>query len=391
MNTLPVNCATGTNNVKGKTTDSAASGTAIACGTKTFNSCLGLDSQNQKIQSVAVDAKKQGMKVGIISTVQANHATPAAFYAHVPKRYMFNTITSQMAQSGFDFFGSSGLLVSKSKKPFNPQAVLKKAGYTLANTRTAMQKLKPGKNCVFMKYQYWLERSKDKTSPDLAELTKTAIRLLDNSKGFFIMVEGGKIDHASHANDSGTMYRETIELDNAIKVGLEFYKKHPQHTLVVVTADHETGGLQLLNNKNPEVELLAKQINSSAVIARYLNTIKNAPDGWNKALALIQKYYGFSKLTQDELTKLRQAWELFSNPKLKNKFKGKILYGRYNPVIITAQQIRDARCGIKWTTFGHTSTPIRTSAIGCNSKLFMNACENSDIAKLIRQAMISGK
>ncbi len=195
MHTLPYQGVTRTVSANSLVTDSAASGTAIACGAKTKNGYLGLDAQGERLESGAVCAKRKGLKVGLLSTAPITHATPAAFYAHVTNREDTGAIAAQLQTTGFDVLQGDIPVAAK-----NPQA--------------------------------------------LAAATAQALATLENEKGFFLMVEGGQIDWACHDNEPHKMLQETLAFDAAVQVALD-YQKHNPDTLVIVTADHETGGLSL--------------------------------------------------------------------------------------------------------------------------------------------------
>ena len=135
----------------------------------------------------------------------------------------------------------------------------------------------------------------------LAQITESAISFLtkDRDKGFFLMVEGGKIDHACHGNDAATAFEEVIDMDNAVKVAYEFYKKHPKETLIVVTADHETGGMGLGTIKYElSLKSLASQKQSQDILSRYITNLrkdKNNKVSWEDIQSLLADKMGFWK------------------------------------------------------------------------------------------------
>lgn len=235
-------------------TDSSAGGTALATGVKTYNGAIGVDVNKNSIESIAEIAKKNGKKVGIVTSVSIDHATPASFYAHQEKRSMYYEIAKDLVKADFDFFGGSGFLKPNKEKAPNIYSVINKAGYTIIKGKKEYNEKRDLANKIVM-IQENINESKslsyaiDRKEGDLTlpEITKSAIDFLDkkSNDGFFLMVEGGKIDWANHANDGATMINEIIDFDNAIKIAFDFYKKHPKETLIVVTADHETGGLSL--------------------------------------------------------------------------------------------------------------------------------------------------
>jgi alkaline phosphatase len=242
-------------------TDSAAAGTALSTGNKTSPGIISMDKNaKKKFKSVATMAKEKGMKVGIITTVNMNDATPSVFYANQPSRKMSKEIAEDLLKSDFDLFAGGGLNKIKNLRDF-----LTKGGYTLIDNRKDFNKLircdlvdskvkeSDGKVKGSEKYylacpvrdgsqacRYSMDMGKNEIR--LSELTKKAIELLEGPEGFFMMVEGGKIDWAAHSNDARAVMEDVMAFDEAIKEALNFYKKHPQETAIIVVADHETGG-----------------------------------------------------------------------------------------------------------------------------------------------------
>ena len=258
LNALPHQATLRTCSTSSLVTDSAAAGTALACGVKTRNCAIGTDAAGKSVESCAEVAHRLGKKTGIVTTTTLNHATPACFYAHRPNRGQMHEIATDLPLSGFDFFAGGGLASHGDRKsPLwktrgDAYKCVAKAGYKIVSTREEFLALKPGCGKIFTHFtDDYLQLSIDaasaakRTEPTLAEMTTKAIELLDNDKGFFLMVEGGRIDWAGHANDAATNIRETLALDEAVKVALKFLDAHPGETLVTVTGDHETGGLSM--------------------------------------------------------------------------------------------------------------------------------------------------
>ncbi len=376
MNRLPVQGKTITLNSEKTITDSAAAGTAIACGVKTTNGKLGLDPAGKIVTSIAVIAKQKGMKIGIISTAPLNDATPAAFYAHVSARGNFKDIVSDMASSGFDFFGGGKLYLDKempSEADFEQK--LKAGGYAILNGRSGLKAATQAK-CYAQSPVYWVVDMKNPDIPTLAEYTLKASEILDNPNGFFIMVEGGRIDHASHGNDAGSMIQELFAFDNAVKNGMEFQQKHPDNTLIVVTADHETGGLMLAEDLQPQRAIILKQKASYGSILEDLRQIKDTEKNFELAFSLVKDSLGFDGFTPSEQADLKAAW----NGGTKDKYK---------TFLSLAFKIRDLHCGVKWSSGSHSATPITTAASGKGQELFAGNGENIAIFANLKQ-LISG-
>lgn len=383
MNTLPVKALVNTSNYRGGITDSAASGTAFACGEKTQNKVLGLDHKGNPIESVAEMAKKLGWKVGIISSVPLNHATPAAFYAHLPTRYMYDEIIKNLAVSNFNYFGGVSLMLKKKGK--EALKSLKNNNYIMISSSKKMPQLDSDKKYIIhSRMPYVIDRNEN-SGLHLADYTRLGIKHLytgkGKTKGFFMMVEGGKIDWSGHANDGGSLIHEVKAFDNAIKVALDFYKKHPKSTTIIVTADHETGGLHFSPNSIHCTQLL-QQKHSYAIMSGKLNKYKKEKLPFKKILSLLQKNYGIKKFSTEELKKLRKVWIILKGTKSKDKIT--ILYGAYKPLLLCMQRIFNKRCGLKWTSRGHTASLVPLDAIGVGSKVFTGYYENNQIAHKLK-------
>ena len=236
-------------------TCSSAAGTAIACGEKANNGTVGINKDSVNIESVAYALQKEGYKIGIMSTVPINHATPASFYAHNVNRSNYYEISGDIISSGFDFFGGAGFLDLKGKNgDLEPtDVVVERNGYTVCYGMEEFRHEATGKEKAVFCQASNRDESADNYVSDgvveadasMAEMLELALEFLGDEKPFFIMGEGGAIDWAAHDNRTMSMVENVLDLDGAIKVAYEFYKKHPKQTLIVVTADHETGGLTL--------------------------------------------------------------------------------------------------------------------------------------------------
>lgn len=240
-------------------TDSAAAGSALATGEKTSNETISMSSDSSReLKSIATVAKEKGFKVGITSTVGLNHATPAAFYAHNSDRHNYYEIALDICDSGFDLFAGGGLIDHDGTNGDRRSAfeIISESGYSIAEGMEEFLKIRDKGQKIFLIQEegdekeclpYAIDAEEDDLSH--ADLVKASIACLyeeeRSDKGFFIMSEGGKIDWACHANDAKSAVLEIMSMAEAVEVALEFYRQHPEETLIVVTADHETGGLAM--------------------------------------------------------------------------------------------------------------------------------------------------
>ena len=276
-------------------------------------------------------AKKAGKKVGVATSVSIDHATPASFYAHQERRQMYYEIATDLPKSGFDFFAGSGFLRPEQTIDGKPAPsiypMIDAAGYVIAHgideykakaaTTDKMILVQPEGATRVDCLPYAIDRKPGDLT--LKQITESAIDFLTKdkkSKGFFLMVEGGKIDWACHANDAGAAFEEVIDMDEAVKVAYEFYKKHPKETLIVISADHETGGFALGNSnywlylENFKSQKCSIEEFSKRVTDYRRDHQRDA--SWEGVKALLTENFGFFdkvKLTWAEERQLRDAYE----------------------------------------------------------------------------------
>lgn len=386
-------------------TDSSAAGTALSTGEKTYNGAIGLDDEKQQLTGVAEKAKKAGKKVGITTSVSIDHATPAAFYAHQPNRSMYYEIAMDIPASGFDFFAGGGFL--KPDKTYDKQdapgifPILENAGYTIAKGYNDYKAKANSANKIILIQEdgaapdcipYAIDRKPGDLT--LAQITESAISFLtkNNNKGFFLMVEGGKIDWSCHGNDAATTFREVIDMDDALKAAYEFYKNHPGETLIVVTADHETGGMTLGKGKyTMNLQALKYQKQSEAGLSKRITELRKQKDHkvtWEEIKELLGRTMGFWKelpISWEQEKVLRDSYEASFSSAV-NKRMEKSMYTESEPLAAKAKNVMSDIAGIGWTTSDHTAGYVPVYAIGAGSELFTGKMDNTDIPKRIAKA-----
>lgn len=240
-----------TRSANNRVTDSAAAGTALSTGTKTNNATLGLDTAGRPLVPMTVCAREQGMRTGLVVTCYLHHATPGAFYAHVPDRKETEAITRDMAASGIDLLFGGGRKALSDSLPEGGTRLdaFRAKGYRVVSQPEQLDTLS-GLPVVAAVADKHLPAAAER-GDYLPRATKKALELLsaDNDQGFFLMVEGSQIDMACHGHDAPRVLDEMRDFEQAIAVAMDFADTHPG-TLVVVTADHETGGLTLPSGKD---------------------------------------------------------------------------------------------------------------------------------------------
>ena len=225
-------------------TDSGAGGTAIACGVKTNNGAIGVDVNGKPVKSMLEYAAEKGLSTGIVVSCDATHATPASFIAHRANRNMEEEIALDYLETDFTvFIGGGRKRFEERSDNINLSEKLKAKGYQVTYTLDEAKKVKSGKLMGFVADKH--PAAYPKRGELLPEGVATALNILKrNDKGFFLMVEGSQIDWACHDNDQKALENEMLDFDRSIKVAFDFAAKNPG-TLVVITADHETGGVAL--------------------------------------------------------------------------------------------------------------------------------------------------
>jgi len=400
-------------------TGSAASATALACGQKTNIGMIGMTPDGRNVKTMAEMAKEKGMKVGIVSSVSIDHATPAAFYAHVPQRSMYYDISIALADSGFDFFGGGGLKDPANAKEnaadFKGDALeyLKASGYRIITSKADFLGLKKGDGRVLA----WnanlpdgkaLPYAMDMQAEDLtlSHFTRKAIEMLDNPTGFFLMVEGGKIDWACHANDAAASILNTLSFDAAVDVAAAFAEQHPEDTLIVVTGDHECGGLTL-GFAGTKYEsyfgiLRHQQVSFQKFSDEVLKKYKADCSGqckFDDMKPLITQYFGL-KFAGDgeedrmvlkgfEVDMLREAYfkSLLGEKVVAADPTTSLLYGGYEPLTVAITHLLNNKAGLGWTSYKHTGVPVTTSAMGKGAEIFNGYYDNTDVALKVMSIM----
>lgn len=384
-------------------TDSAAAGTCLATGKKTNNGMIGQTPDGEPAESVATRLKQEGWGIGIMTSVAIDHATPAPHYAHSAKRDDYYYIGTQLASSDFDFFGGAGF--HKPENTADPAApnlydLCLSQGYTLAGGyNDALQKVGTDK-LILVPAEYIADKTLkgeslpyaiDRTEDDLtlAQIVEVAIQQLETHDRFFMMAEGGKIDYACHGRDGATSILETIDFDNAIRLAYQFYLDHPDETLIVVTADHETGGMALGNDEYTlNLQALQYQQGSEWVLSDKLSALQQQEGKhlkWEQVKALLAENTGLYKqvpVTKDEDAELYAAYQ-----NIMRQYKTvKTLYKDINFLVDKTIEILNRNANVGWTSYNHTATAVPVFAIGQGAELFTGWHDNTEIAPLLFRA-----
>jgi alkaline phosphatase len=389
--------------------DSASTVTSIATGNKTCSGTLNMDTAfTKKYETIAEKLKKQmDYKIGIISTVNINHATPAGFYAHQSSRNNYYEIGLEMIKSNFDYFAGGALkkTTGNNNDQKNLYKIAEDAGYKVIKTQKEAQKFdeKDGRAIIIAEAL----ADSDSMSYDidakagewrLADYVEKGIKVLGKNEGFFMMIEGGKIDWACHANDAATSICDTVALDNAVEIAIEFYNDYPDETLILVTGDHETGGLSI-GFAGTEYDTYLRNIKNQKISyakfdSEYITKYKKNNTRFSKVLKDIEENFGlvtkYNKsfktdaklvLTDYEYDKLKRAYNMTMKGAAKLTQEEYVLYGKYEPLTVTITHILNNKSGIDFTSYCHTGIPVAVFAIGNGAELFEGYYDNTDIYK----------
>lgn len=391
--------------------DSASTATALSCGVKTHSGVLGLavDKMTQP-ESITEMLKADGKKIGIVSTVTINHATPAAFYAHIESRNEYYEIAMQMAQSGFDYFGGGSINkpTGDEKDKEDAYGILEEDGYTVVDTKEDIMALNSESGKVYavspvLQDSGAMPYSIDTQEGDLtlADFVTKGIDVLDNENGFFMMCESGKIDWACHANDALSTITDTLEFADSIQVAIDFAAQHPDETLILVTGDHETGGMTIgyaATGYDTAFSILDKQKMSYVAFDTLIGEMKEAnpeltledvmpvikenfgliaPDDADAAVEANAAYV----LTEYEYGKLVDGFEESMKPE-EEQFatdEAMLLYGGYDPLSVSLTHIINNKAGVGWTSYSHTGTPVPVYAYGVGAENFGGSYDNTEV------------
>lgn len=407
---FPVQGVLTTHSASHTVTDSAAAGTALATGIKTTNGTLGVDTAGHSVVTIAEQAHQAGSRVGIATSVAVNHATPAAFYAHYPGRECYYRIGLDAIRAGFDLYAGAGF-----KEELSPDSLygrslydlFSEAGYQIAR---GVESLNPapfaGKKMLFVQPEEVPNSSSLTPTMDrrgneltLPEITQTCIDFLGAATDseppapFFLMVEGGIIDWLCHANDTGAMVAETVDFAKSVSLATDFYRRYPEHTLIVVTADHETGGLSIGKGEHSDLSLDVLRLQSATVIGltgrlkalrhRFFN--QTVP--WPEVRATVCAACGFQGkhvLTLEEEELLLRHYETSFTKSDETTVQS--LYYAVEPVADCALQIMSKRAGFAWGSKAHTAAPVPVYVLGAGSEYFRDLRDNTDLPRAIRRA-----
>lgn len=376
----------------GYVTDSAAAATALATGVKTYNDAIGVDVNNTPLKTVFDSAKALGKKTGVVVTSRINHATPAAYLTHNKNRRNYNEIADSYIDKGImaDLYFGGGWH-NFIRKDRNLVQEFRREGFQYIDNFKQLPNLKPNKPVLGLFADYGLPAAIDDSNQDrLALLTKSALQQLSNDKGFFLLVEASQIDWAGHDNDVAQAMHEVDDLAKTLTYLEKYVAEYPE-TLVVITADHSTGGFSIAADEDYRWEpALLQSIKHSTrfMASKIVASLK--PDR-----AIINSWLNF-ELTHREFEQILSVtsehtqaianYNAIKDDVQKNKIDSEMLTKEYFYRRALAKII-DKRTNTGWTTQGHSGIDVPLYAFGSHSNLFYGQYDNTEIAKLLFQLL----
>lgn len=381
-------------------TDSAAAGTALSAGVKTRNGMLGMAPDTTAVTSVAGQLMDMGYGIGVVTSVAPDDATPGAFYAHVENRKMYYQIGIEAAHSGFDFLAGAGLrgVTDKDGNATDLEAVMAENGVQLVYGPEGIDEIDSDK--VFLlnpretpNYNIGYTIDSIQGVLTLPVITQACLDHLAGHKPdkFFMMVEGGNIDHALHANDAGTAIKEILNFNEALAIAYDFYLAHPDETLIVVTADHDTGGSALVHPSTgglPRLGLFDYQKVSKEEFSNYCKSLLRSRMSyrWEDMEEYLRDNLGFFThvpVSDKALENLKSKFD--ATFELRNSDDQKTLYANFNAFAVAVFDLLNDAAGVRFTTTGHSGMPVPVFAVGAGASRFVGMRNNIDIPQIIRE------
>ena len=384
-------------------TDSSAAGTALASGTKIDNGVVGVDPDGNWTGNLTEWAHAAGFGTGVATSVGVNHATPASFVAHSASRNGYEEISLQMIDSPVDFMAGATFLTNRGSGHdaayFEHKA--DSAGIAIFKGPAAIRGIdvtKPRVLCLSAKAEdsipYAIDRKEDDTR--LADFTDAGIRYLEaryGKKGFFFMIEGGKVDYAGHGNDAATCFQEVNDMAESVDLALAFLARHPKQTLIVITADHETGGLMLGSGRyemHPD-RLLRQHASVDALTDQF--RAKFFPEGqpfktptWDAVKAFFAEevgMWGDVQVSERVEKDLKDIYDQTFGKGGDRNLSEENLYSSNFQIVADVVRALDRAAGYQWSFGSHSGSPVGLYVTGACAEEFNTVRDNAEIAPLI--------
>ncbi|MBO9492269.1 alkaline phosphatase [Endozoicomonas sp. G2_1] len=372
--------------VSGYVTDSAAAATALSSGIKTYNGAIGLDADKKLVKTVLEYANEQNKKTGMVVTSQINHATPASYIAHNEYRRNYNAIAdtylddSGQLKADIVLGGGWQYFIRDDR---NIVAEHQKAGGFYLDNTDQLTQLPKGKKVLGLFADVGLPWALDDKNPHrLVDMTKAAIKHLENPNGYFMLVEASQVDWAGHSNDVASAMAEMDDLAQTMKYLEQYVQAHPD-TLVVLTADHNTGGFSIgangeyawrpaiLKTMTQSAHTIAEKLAAETITAKKVSELLNVNVTKDETAKLVA-----AKISGQEAV---AAYKQLTPEQQKKQRAPSVQASLYKAV----KKLIDVRTNTGWTTGGHTGVDVNVYAFGHSKDKFAGNIDNTDIAKKI--------
>ena len=396
---FPVFTMITTHSASSLVTDSAAAGTALSTGGKTMNGSLGVDAEGNRLVNIMELAHAKGYGTGVVTSVGVNHASPAAFYAHVGRRHEYTEITRQLIEEPVIDFAAGATILIQRGDTLKPEDYVQRArgnGMRVYCGKSEYAGAAKGERVLYLsdrldkKYiPYAIDRKEGDMS--LADFTSAAIDYLypNYRKGFVLFIEGGQIDHACHSRDAGNCVHETNDMSESVRLALDFYARHPNETLIIITADHETGGLVMSKGSyelHPEL-LAGQKCSLESLTAQIAELRKSKPEvSWSELKALISRQTGLWDSVPVSAQDEKRFTQIYKESFLDmDGAVEKNLYSANERIAAECLIFLGGEARYTWATNSHSGTPVPLYVKGAKAMEFISCRDNTDVPKVLKK------
>lgn len=383
-------------------TDSAAGGTALASGVKTYNSAVGVDLDGNPVSCLTEWASAAGYGTGIITSVGINHATPACFISHTSVRGNYEDISTQFMSAPVDFAAGAGFIMNRrtERTPEYYEKMAEDSGITILRGPEfdGVEDIDGRVLCLSGKQQENLSCAIDRKEGDtqLSDFVNAGIAYLEKhfgKKGFFVMIEGGMIDWACHGTDAATAFQELTDMAYSVDLALEFLNRYPKETLIVITADHETGGLMLGSGRyeiHPE-RLAFQKASAPALTNMFREEFfpeeepYKAPS-WDDVKEFFADNLGLwdkVEVSSKDEAILKGVYEKTFGKGGNRNLSSENLYSVNYKIVDEAVKCLDRAAGYRFSYGSHSGSPVGLYVTGAGHEAFREVRDNAEIAPLI--------
>jgi len=386
-------------NAEREISDSGSSGTALATGQKTAPGHIGTDANGNPLTNLSEVMSKDGRQIGIITSAKINDATPSVFYGHQPSRSNYMKLVEELTDSPYAFIAGNTFYCSgKAEKEKMLDLIRSKKTLirSLDEYETAKDK---ADRIVFVPtgkshFKLAINRRDSDGSTTLSECLKTTIDFLEAKdklgKGFFIMAEGGEIDHTAHKNDMAATIKETIDFEDAVAVAIEFYNRHPEETAILVVSDHDTGGACMIGKEYSKYTLLNYQTSDiSAIASEFAKKFKKNPDiSWEEYKQFMSErtgMWGKIKVEQKDEKKIKSIYESTIGKGNLDYKSDEYKYGVIPAVIKETFKAYNRYAGFTWGHNSHTACYVPVFYQGPQPELFRGPLDNTSFFEILKK------